>query len=115
MPFISVTTSVRLEGEKREKAREAIYDAILLIPGKTKEVTMVQIRDCADITKGNTGEPAMFIQARMFTRPPFAAKREFVQAITKNLGEIAGIALSQIYVNVMEFYEWGANGDLKSF
>ncbi len=115
MPFISITTSVRLEGEAREKAREAAYEAILLVPGKSVEVTMVQIRDSADITKGNTGEPAMFIEARMFTRPPFAAKQEFAKTIQTKLSEITGVAPAQIYLNIMEFYEWGSNGDYRSF
>jgi phenylpyruvate tautomerase PptA (4-oxalocrotonate tautomerase family) len=115
MPFINVTTSVRLEGEVREKARDAIYEAITLVPGKAKEGTMVQIRDCADITKGNTGEPTMFIEARMFTRAPFAAKKEFAQAIQAKLSAILGVAPARIYLNILDLLEWGSNGDYKSF
>lgn len=115
MPFINIVTSVRLEGETRERVRAAAYESILLVPGKTKEVTMVQLRDCADISKGDTGEPAMFVEARMFTRPTFAAKKDFAQEIMKKLSEITGIAPSQIYLNVLEFYEWGSNGDYRSF
>lgn len=115
MPFISVITSVRLEGEAREKARKACYDAILLVPGKSADVTIVQIRDCADITKGNTGEATMFIEARIFTRPPFPVKKEFAQTLQKKLGAITGIAPSQIYLNILELQEWGSNGDYKSF
>ena len=115
MPFISITTSVRLEGEAREQVRAAAYDSILLVPGKTKEVTMVQIRDCADLTKADTGEAAIFVEARMFTRPPMAAKKEFAQAIMKKLCEVTGVAPAQVYLNIIEFHEWGSNGDYRSF
>jgi phenylpyruvate tautomerase PptA (4-oxalocrotonate tautomerase family) len=115
MPFINITTSVRLDGPVRDQVREAAYESILLVPGKTREVTMVQLRDCADISKAGTGEPAMFIEARMFTRPSFDAKQAFVKDICARLSALTGVAPAQIYVNVLEFYEWGSNGDYRSY
>lgn len=52
MPFVKITTSQALDAHQREELRQAVWGAIVIIPQKFPETTMIQIEDKADITKG---------------------------------------------------------------
>lgn len=115
MPFVSLVTSVSLSEEKRELVRNAIFESIAVVPGKSAAVTMVEIRDGADIRKDVSDAPAIFIETRLFTRPPFEAKRAYYKALSEKLNALTGVEKPRIYFNVLEFNEWGSGDDYKSF
>ena len=72
---VKITTSQALDAHQREELRQAVWGAIILIPQKFPETTMIQIEDKADITKGPGGEPAHFCETRLYTRPAFELKK----------------------------------------
>ena len=43
MPFVKITTSQALDAHQREELRQAVWGAIILIPQKFPETTMIQI------------------------------------------------------------------------
>ena len=115
MPFVKVVTSVKLDEKKRDEIRNAVWDAIVVIPNKTPEVTMVEISDCADLTKGPGGSPAIFMETRLFTAAPFGPKEEYHKKLFDCFQKITGVEPKNMYFNVLEFTEWGSGGNYKSF
>lgn len=113
MPYVKITTSVRLDETKREKLKSAVFDAITRIPGKTEEVTMLDIADGADIHKGNNAIPAAFVDTRVFTAAPQAGKDEYCKALGDALEDLLGIEKSRVYVNILEFNAWGSGSGFR--
>ena len=115
MPFVKFVTSVKLDEKKREEVRSAIWDAVVVIPGKTPEVTMVEIQDGADMTKGPAGSPAIFTETRLFTTAPTAAKEEYSKKLFEAFEKITGVIPANMYFNVLEFNSWAAGGNFRNF
>lgn len=115
MPFVKITTSQELDGPQREALRQAVWGAITLIPQKFPETTMIQIEDRADITKGPGGEPALFCETRLFTRPAFELKKAYTERISAAFAEITAVRPEKMYTTILEIDEWGSNGGYKHF
>lgn len=115
MPFVSFVTSEKLDARQRDSVRNAVWEAITVIPGKTPEVTMIEIRDGADLQKGPGGAPAIFMETRLFTRPPFASKEEYSRRLFTEFNRLLGVDPSKMYFNILEFNEWASGGNYKSF
>lgn len=115
MPFVSFVTSEKLDARQRDSIRSAIWDAITVIPGKTPEVTMIEIRDGADLQKGPGGMPAIFMETRLFTRPAFDAKKQYCEKLFAKFQELLNVEPARMYFNITEFNEWGSGGNYKSF
>ena len=112
MPFVKVVTSVSLNEEKRAALRDAVWSSITLIPNKTPEVTMVELRDKADLRKGPGEADALFTEVRLFTTPPSAAKKAYAESFFAKAEEITGVKTDKMYLNFIEFNEWGSNGTI---
>ena len=108
MPFIRLTTNIKLDDSKREQLKTAVFDAITRIPGKTEEVTMLDIIDDAAMSKGNNTIPAAFVDTRVFTAAPQEGKDEYCKALGDALNTIIGVDKKMLYVNILEFNGWGS-------
>lgn len=115
MPFVKFITSEKLDDAKRDAVRGAIWDAITIIPGKQPARTMVEICDDADLQFGPGGVPAIFMETRLYTRPPIDAKKEYSRVLASKFQELLEIDPSKMYFNVLEFNEWVSNGNYLSY
>lgn len=115
MPFVKITTSQALDAHQREELRQAVWGAIILIPQKFPETTMIQIEDKADITKGPGGEPALFCETWLYTRPAFELKKAYIEKISAAFAEITGVKPEKMYTTILEIDEWGSGGGYKHF
>ena len=115
MPFVSFVTSEKLDARQRDGIRSAIWDAITVIPGKTPEATMIEIRDGADLQKGPGGAPAISMETRLFTRPKFDVKKLYCEKLFAKFQELLGVEPARMYFNIAEYNEWGFDGNYKSY
>lgn len=115
MPFVKFVTSEKLDAQKRDEIRNVIWDAVTVIPGKTAEVTMIEIQDCADITKGPGGAPAIFAETRLFTAAPTSAKSDYCKKLFEGFERIVGVSPAKMYFNVLEFDSWASGGSYNFF
>ena len=69
---------------------------------------MIQIEDKADITKGPGGEPALFCETRLYTRPAFELKKAYIEKISAAFAEITGVKPEKMYTTILEIDEWGS-------
>jgi hypothetical protein len=115
MPFVRFVSSVKLDEKKRDEIRGVIWDAVTVIPGKTPEVTMIEIQDGADLMKGPGGAPAIFAETRLFTAAPTGAKEEYSKKLFEGFERITGVSPAGMYFNIMEFNAWAADGSYMTF
>lgn len=115
MPYLHLSVSPKLSEEKIDAIHKAVAETIVLIPGKSYEVTTIHINDGQCISKADRSVPCGFCDIRMFGPAPIGAKRNFVRAFTDRLTEITGIPADHLAFNILELETWGGNGDIKSF
>lgn len=115
MPYLHLSVSTKLTEEKINAIHKAVADTIVLIPGKSYDVTIVHINDDQCISRKDRSRPFGFCDIRLFGPAPIGSKRDFVKAFTERLTEITGIPASGFSFNILELDTWGGNGDMKSF
>ena len=115
MPLVKIVTSVKLDEKKRDELRAIVWDAITVIPNKTPEVTMIEIADGADLTKGPGGTPALYAETRLFTAAPSGPKAEYSKKLFEGFEKVTGVEPSKTYLNFLEFNTWASGGNYKAY
>ncbi|MBQ2955025.1 MAG: hypothetical protein IJE08_01040 [Clostridia bacterium] len=107
MPYVRLNVSRPLTAEQIEAAREAIASVMSALPGKTRDNTMIHIAGSCALTMGDSGEPCMFLEARLYKPAPVENKQDFVKKISSALCSLFDIAPNRLYINIIELNEWG--------
>jgi len=113
MPYVQVNLSQTLSDEQKNAVYDLINGSIPLIPGKTPEVTMINIADGCSMRMGYSPDPTIFIDVRLFRQAPYESKNDFVREVTKSLASMFGVKPGNIYINITEHNNWGSNGALR--
>ena len=112
MPYVGFETSIELSQTQKETVKKMIGEIISLIPGKTVETTMFNIKGGAFLEKGETADECAFVDVRLRGTAPNEAKDAFVKAFCAKLKSEFGLEPSHVYMNFSEFEVWGSNGGL---
>lgn len=112
MPFINVHTSKPLSPEQKAELYRAIAAHMPILPGKTRDNTMIEISAGRDMFMGGEPRELVFVDMRVFKPSPEGAKREFIAALTAEFEARLGIPAEQQYYNIIELSEWGLRGQL---
>jgi phenylpyruvate tautomerase PptA (4-oxalocrotonate tautomerase family) len=114
MPFISFNVTTSPDGLQQEKLKTELGKLIEILPGKTEKVLMIDI--CGKHTmyfRGEKKERCAFIEVRLYKESPLEAKKEFTEKLSQLTEDILRIPKADIFVNIMEFPNWGTGGTLK--
>ena len=110
MPYVALNTSEKLSETRREKVKSEIGRLVTVIPGKTEEVTIVDISDGRSMYKGGKAVPCAYVDIRVYTKADPEGKKQFVNDLFVLLDKELGITKDNVYISVLEFEEWGAHG-----
>ncbi|MDR2053644.1 MAG: hypothetical protein LBP80_09540 [Treponema sp.] len=110
MPYISLNTSEKLSENQKEKVKSEIGRLITVIPGKTGEVTIVDISDGRSMYKGGKTAPCAYVDIRVYTKADPEGKKRFVDELFGVLDRELGIPKDDVYMSVLEFEQWGDHG-----
>jgi phenylpyruvate tautomerase PptA (4-oxalocrotonate tautomerase family) len=113
MPYICVNLSKKIDGKQEEELKARLGEIITLIPGKSEAVTMVDISCGRSLYLGGKalGNGA-FVEIRLLGKAEKAYKEALTEAVFKSLKELVGASEKEVYVNVVEFENWGTGGKL---
>jgi len=114
MPYIAINTSLKLSVTQKEKIKSEFGRLITIIPTKTEAGTLVDFSDSRTIYKGGVEVAGAFIDVRLFHKADFEPKKKFTEEIFELLLRELGIAKENIYLNIMEFDNWGTAGTFKA-
>jgi phenylpyruvate tautomerase PptA (4-oxalocrotonate tautomerase family) len=113
MPYLEVNTSLKFTDAEKHELCEEIGKFISLIPGKRREITMMNIRDGCFTELGDSEhqkDPCLSLEFRILGRTRFNCKRDFVKDVTAMLGEKYGLKSNRVFINIFECESWGAFG-----
>ena len=110
MPFIKLSTSVKLDEEKKAALGAMFSENIQIIEGKTAEVTMVECIDGTAMWKGGERRNCVFIDVKMFGACPEDQKQKLTEVFLAKVSEITGADLINIFMNIYESDTWGSRG-----
>jgi len=114
VPYIDFNTSVSLTPEQKIAFKTEMGKLITILPGKNEEGLMVAVADGRDMWRsGRNDEPCAFVEIRVFHESPMDAKKQYVAAVLKYIGETFGIPAARCYLNFTEFANWGSGGEYK--
>jgi phenylpyruvate tautomerase PptA (4-oxalocrotonate tautomerase family) len=114
MPYISLKLSKDVNKQQKEQIKARIGEIVTLLPGKTEAVTMVDISGGHSIYLGGKAlENGGFVEIRLLgNAAEFNHKKAVTEAIFDALEKVLGTPKNKVYLNILEFSNWGAGGTL---
>lgn len=113
MPYIAVNVSTPLDAAKKEEIKSELGKLIELLPGKSESVLMVELDDAKSMYFRGASKSCIFIEIRLYKESPMEAKKEFTSKVFEMLERLTGIGKDDIFLNILEFDNWGAGGFFK--
>ena len=126
MPFIQSKVSVSLTDTQKENIsiehsligfgqkeniKSKLGKAISLIPGKSEQWLMVEIKDnCCLYFQGNQDAPTAFVEVKIFGKASSQVYDSLTNEICNILNTELSIPKNRIYVKYEEVANWGWNG-----
>ncbi len=113
MPFVKISVGRKLSDNEYTAVNDVVSQNITIIPGKTVAATMVQIEDGRRMYKDASRRVCIFIEVRLYGSTTHEAKSALTEKLTGDLSVMLDVPLSDIYLNIVEMENWGANGAWK--
>ena len=115
MPYISITTAEKLTDEQKIATKSELGKLITILPEKVEGGLMVDFSDGHTMFfRGNAAPVCAFVEIRIFRKSPLEAKKEFTAEVFKLMERQFGIKNDQMFLNIVEFENWGSAGVFKS-
>ena len=114
MPYIAINTDLKLSDAQKEKVKTELGRLITIIPTKTEAVTMIDFSDCRTFYRGGVIISGAFIELRLFHKTDFEAKKKFTEETFEMLSRELGLKKENMYLNILEFENWGSGGIFKT-
>lgn len=112
MPYVHISTTKPLTKNEKEELSEKVAALMPLLPGKSRDNTMIQIDDGCFIRMGDKKECVM-IDMRVYKASPEENKKEYSEKLMAMLEEELGIPLANIYFNITEMEHWASRGNYR--
>jgi phenylpyruvate tautomerase PptA (4-oxalocrotonate tautomerase family) len=113
MPYIAVNTVQQLSIAQKEKIKAELGRLICLIPTKNEAGLLVDFSDGRTMYRAGEKVPAAFIDVRLYNKAALEPKKAFTQAVFDLFAQELGIKKEHMYLNIIEFENWGSGGVLK--
>ena len=111
MPYIALNTTVSLSEAKKEEIKAELGRLIAILPGKSERVLMIDFGDGHTMYfRGEKKERCAFVEIRLFGVSPMDEKSTLTAEIAAMLQKTAGIAPEDVFINIVEYSNWGSNG-----
>ena len=113
MPFISVTTSKKLDQSQREALCAGLGKDISIIPGKSQANLMIDIFDGRFMCFSGEAKPCAYLAVHLYGPAPLEKKAEFTAALFGLMQEVCGLSPDDVYISYQEYPNWGSRGIFK--
>lgn len=110
MPFIRVSANVTVSDGQAQQIQKMLGQAIPVLPGKSEQWLMVEVRSDAALWLAGSDEPAAIAEVSLYGAAPAQAYDTLTGRITDILDSTLDIAPDRVYVKYAETEHWGWNG-----
>ena len=115
MPYLLLNTSKTLTTEQRETVKAELGKLISILPDKSEEYLMLDFSEGRPMYfRGLPADSYAFIELRLWGKSPPQAKKQFVQQVFRLMDHVLGIKENDLFINVLEFDDWGFAGGLET-
>ena len=114
MPYIAINTSLQLSDAQKEKLKTELGRLITIIPTKTEAGLLIDFSGGRTMYKAGENVSGAFIELRLFHKSEFDPKKQFTEACFEMLSRELGLKKENMYLNILEFENWGSAGIFKS-
>jgi len=114
MPYIAINASIEMTDGQKDKIKAELGRLISIIPTKNEAGTFVDFSCCRTMYKAGEKISGAFIELRLFHKSDFEAKKKFTEEVFELLSRELGFKKEHMYLNIMEFENWGSAGTLRS-
>ncbi|MDR3084968.1 MAG: hypothetical protein LBU47_01500 [Christensenellaceae bacterium] len=112
MPYLKLSVNRDLSPDEKHALCEEIGRLMPLLPGKTRENTMMDIVSGSYIEMGDAS-PALNLEVRLFHAAPKENKQNFVREISALLEKKTGVKPARMYMNLIEYESWASGGEYR--
>ncbi len=114
MPYINVTTSVKMTENQKTELKTRIGAKISIIEGKEEAKLIINFADGSEMyMRGQKDDKIAFINVKLFRNSKFEDKSAFVTEMYSTIKDILDVEKTNAYINVEEYLEWGTQGEFK--
>ena len=113
MPYIAINTAQKISDAQKEKIKSELGRLITIIPTKSEAGLLVDFSDSRTIYKAGENVSGAFIEVRLFHKAEFEPKKKLTEEIFEMLTRELGMKKENMYLNIMEFDNWGTGGTFK--
>lgn len=113
MPYINARFSIGLTDDQKTKIKSCAGQLISLIPNKSEKVLMIEIEDDKTMYHGGKVQPCSFIKVHLYLSAPYANNVEFAEEFVKQVSEITGIEVGNVYLTFEQYNNWLSRGKIK--
>ena len=114
MPYVAVNTSQKLSDVQKDKIKTELGRLITILPTKTEAGTLVDFSGDRTFYKAGEKVDGAFIEIRLFRKSDFEPKKKFTEDTFKMFSRELGLKEENMYLNIMEFDNWGSAGTYKA-
>jgi hypothetical protein len=111
MPYIKITTNIKITDDREKILREELGEAITVIPGKSEAWLMLGFQDEMKMAFRGDTSPLAMIEVDIYGK----ADPTYYDILTRRLCDITSATLSipgeRIYVKYSETPHWGYDGE----
>jgi phenylpyruvate tautomerase PptA (4-oxalocrotonate tautomerase family) len=113
MPYIAVNTVQKLSEEKQEKLKAELGRLISIIPTKTEAGLLIDFSGDRVFYKAGAKVNGAFVEIRLYHQADFEPKKKLTEEVFELFSRELGIDKAHMYLNILEFDNWGGGGTLK--
>jgi len=113
MPYLQLNTSVKMSDAQKHELCCEIGKLMPLIPGKTRDNTMMAIFDGCFMEKGDNGLPALNLVVRVLGGVSDDDKNTFIASVSGLFEDKLSVRQDFMYINIVALDDWGSGGALK--
>lgn len=111
MPYIELNTTCVVSPAQEKQIKEALGEAISLLPGMCERYLMLQMRDqCRMYFGGDKAEPCAFVAVNRFGTIPADASAALTGRITEIVEAVLGVSPQRTFIQYTEAPYWGCRG-----
>ena len=112
MPYLAINTSQEINPAQREKIKAELGALMSIIPTKSEANLMIDFSENHVLYKAGEKIDGAFIELRLFHKSELEPKKKYSAGVMDLLASELGIKKENMYLNILEFENWGSGGEL---
>ena len=113
MPYIAINTVKNLDDSQKEKIKTELGRLMSIIPTKNEAGLMIDFSGGHTIYRAGTRVDGAFVELRIFHKSELEPKKKYTAEVLDFLCRELGLKKEYVYFNILEFENWGSNGELR--